>query len=102
VALLRDDAVLNMPPRPSVVGAWPIGEFLATFLFDGGRRNRLVPTRANGSPAFVAYPITGAGAPSHSIAVLVLDIDRDRVRRINAYADPRILARFESLVDSAG
>ncbi|MDO8484191.1 MAG: RNA polymerase subunit sigma-70 [Candidatus Limnocylindrales bacterium] len=70
VALLRDDAVLSMPPAPTFTGADSIGEFLAASLFSEGRRSRLVPTRANGGPAFIAYAQSGADAPFRAFAIL--------------------------------
>ena len=47
VALLHEDAVLRMPPRPSVVGAEAIGRFLGGVCSRSGRR---VEVRAARSP----------------------------------------------------
>jgi RNA polymerase sigma-70 factor (TIGR02960 family) len=56
VALMTEDAWLRMPPVPlEYQGRELIGEFFATVAFRQGRRYRLVPTRANGQPAFAAY-----------------------------------------------
>ena len=56
VALLTEDAWLRMPPVPlEYQGRELIGEFFETVAFRQGRRYRLVPTRANGQPAFAAY-----------------------------------------------
>jgi hypothetical protein len=57
VALLTEDAWLTMPPEPlEYQGPDAIARFLAT-VPAGGRLDqfRLVPTRANGQPAFGAY-----------------------------------------------
>ncbi|HSS61115.1 MAG TPA: sigma-70 family RNA polymerase sigma factor [Candidatus Limnocylindrales bacterium] len=88
VALLREDAILAMPPRPSVVGARSIGAFLAGAIFPMGPA-RLVATRANHSPAFAAY------MRNRLFALLVIDGDGDRIAQIHAYADPRAIARFD-------
>ena len=57
VALLTDDALLTMPPEPL---EYEGPATVAAFLRDrhgarGGRRIRLVATRANGQPAFGHY-----------------------------------------------
>jgi RNA polymerase sigma-70 factor (ECF subfamily) len=104
VALLRDDVVLSMPPGSSVRGAAEIGAFLAkTVLAPGGRR-RLVPTSANGGPAFIVYGPGNADAgladaarpdaPLRPLAVILLGTDDQRVTRIDAFFDPRLVARF--------
>jgi hypothetical protein len=57
VALLTDDAWLTMPPLPfEYQGRDTIGHFLNAVSFRYGfRRVRLIPTRANGQPAFGRY-----------------------------------------------
>src|SRR5260370_27230565 len=58
VALLREDALITMPPLPLwYQGRAAIRWFFETQLFAGDApgRFRLVPTRANGSPAFATY-----------------------------------------------
>ena len=93
VSLLRHDAVLGMPPRPAVIGARQIGDFLAESIFSGGLM-RLVETHANGSPAFAAY----AKGQSHGryvlFALLVIAGTGDQITRIDAFSDPRALAPF--------
>src|SRR5205807_4838795 len=54
VALLREDAVLRMPPQPSVSGAAAIASFFRDTAARGDlSRMLLTPTRANGRPAVV-------------------------------------------------
>ena len=57
LGLLREDAWIRMPPEPhEYTGRAAIGEFLRTRpLWSEGGRVRLVPTRANGQPAFAYY-----------------------------------------------
>jgi RNA polymerase sigma-70 factor (ECF subfamily) len=57
LGLLREDAWIRMPPEPhEYTGRAAIGEFLRTRpLWREGGRVRLVPTRANGQPAFAYY-----------------------------------------------
>ena len=94
VALLREDALLTMPPRPSVAGAGAIGEFLAASMLDATRPMRLVEARANGSPAFLAYTNPAHGERSDAFALMVLAVDEHLVAQIDAFADPDVLGRF--------
>jgi RNA polymerase sigma-70 factor (ECF subfamily) len=88
VALLQEDAVLAMPPRPMVTGAGQIGDFVGEAIFTLGPP-RLTKTRANGSPAFAFY------VQRRLFALLVLAGDDLHIRRIDAFTDPRQLARFD-------
>ena len=55
VALLTDDVFISMPPMPfEYEGRDVVARFCAS-IFRAGRRFDLVPTRANGQPAFGAY-----------------------------------------------
>ena len=76
VALLTDDVFLSMPPmlleyrgRDSVAG------FFA-FVFGSVQRVQLVPTRANGQPAFGVYLRTPNGIQGVGFFVLTLAGDR--------------------------
>ena len=61
VALLTDDVFMSMPPMPfEYEGRDRVAGFCVG-LFAGGRRFDLVPTRANGQPAFGAYLRTPTG-----------------------------------------
>jgi RNA polymerase sigma-70 factor (ECF subfamily) len=61
VTLLHDDAVLSMPPYqlwlqgPDLIAQWFLGKGI------GCKGSRLVPTWANGSPAFGSYRSDGQG-----------------------------------------
>lgn len=88
VALLREDAVLTMPPKPAIVGAHAIGDSLAESIFRIAPM-QLVAARANHSRAFVGY------VQERPFALLVIDCDRDRISRIYAFADPQVLSRVE-------
>jgi RNA polymerase sigma-70 factor (ECF subfamily) len=61
VGLLTDDVFISMPPMPF---GYECRDLVASFcaaLFGAGRRFDLVPTRANGQPAFGAYLRPPAG-----------------------------------------
>jgi RNA polymerase sigma-70 factor (ECF subfamily) len=95
VALLREDATMTMPPLPTLRGAQAIGGFFRR-LCDGGdiRDIRVVPTRANGRPAVVMRRRRGDAWSPHGI--LVLDIDGDRIRRLETFLDPDLVLAFEA------
>ena len=87
VALLTDDAWLTMPPTPlEYQGPELIGEFMRDVAFRGGaRRYRLIPTSANGQPAFGAYGYDDGGAVGHPRGVLVLTLEADRISAITRF-----------------
>jgi RNA polymerase sigma-70 factor (TIGR02960 family) len=96
VAILTDDALLTMPPQPlEYQGQRAIAEFLADrFATHGHRRAWLVPTRANGQPAFGHY-IEDAHAPiGRFFGVLVLTLEGDRIAGLTRFGDTAILPRF--------
>jgi RNA polymerase sigma-70 factor (TIGR02960 family) len=78
VALLTDVVVISMPPMPfEYEGLDAVASFCAG-LFGAGRRFDLVPTRANGQPAFGAYLRPPAGI-RHGTGLYVLTLAGDRV-----------------------
>jgi RNA polymerase sigma-70 factor (ECF subfamily) len=78
VALLTDDVFVSMPPMPfEYEGRDAVAAFCGS-LFGSGRRFDLVPTRANGQPAFGAY-LRSADGPSHGVGLIVLTVERDRI-----------------------
>jgi len=80
VALLSEDIAVTMPPLPlEYHGRDLVARFLAATGLRPGRRSRLIPTRANGQPAFGVYvqdPQTGL---SHTAGLLVLTLTGDKV-----------------------
>jgi len=78
VALLTDDVVSSMPPMPfEYQGRDVVARFCAS-IFGAGRRFDLVPTRANGQPAFGAYLRAPSGI-SHGVGLYVLTLTGDRI-----------------------
>lgn len=78
VALLTDDVFISMPPIPyEYEGRDPALRFIAA-LFGAGRAFDLVPTRANGQPAFGTYLRT-AGGTCPGTGMLVLSLAGDRI-----------------------
>ncbi len=96
VKLLTDDALLTMPPQPlEYQGRRAIAEFLADrFATHAGRRAWLVPTRANGQPAFGHY-IEDPHAPiGRFFGILVLTLHGDQVAGITRFGDTAVLPGF--------
>ncbi|WP_394554994.1 RNA polymerase subunit sigma-70 [Agromyces sp. MMS24-JH15] len=88
LALLTDDVFVSMPPMPfEYVGRESAAGFFGA-IFAAGRRFALVPTAANGQPAFGAYLRRGTG-PVHGVGLFVLTRAGDRLGA---------LTRFESTV----
>jgi RNA polymerase sigma-70 factor (TIGR02960 family) len=78
VALLTDDVFMSMPPMPfEYEGRDVVARFCAS-IFRAGRRFDLVPTRANGQPAFGAY-LRAPNGISHGIGLYVLTLTGDRI-----------------------
>jgi RNA polymerase sigma-70 factor (TIGR02960 family) len=78
VAILTDDVFVSMPPMPfEYEGRDVVARFCAS-LFGAGRRFDLVPTRANGQPAFGAYLRTDTGS-SHATGLYVLGLAGNRI-----------------------
>jgi RNA polymerase sigma-70 factor (ECF subfamily) len=78
VGLLTDDVFMSMPPMPfEYEGRDAVARFCAG-LFGGGRRFDLVPTRANGQPAFGAY-IHAPDGLRHGVGVYVLTLSGMRI-----------------------
>ncbi|HEY7488014.1 MAG TPA: sigma-70 family RNA polymerase sigma factor [Streptosporangiaceae bacterium] len=92
VALLTDDVFISMPPMPfEYEGRDVVARFCAG-LFDAGRRFDLVPTRANGQPAFGAYLHAPTGI-RHGTGLYVLTLTGDRIGAMTRF-DNSVLPWF--------
>jgi RNA polymerase sigma-70 factor (TIGR02960 family) len=82
VALLTDDVFVSMPPMPLEYQGRDIVARFCAALFGAGRRLCLIPTRANGQPAFGSYLRTSAGTgpgTSHGTGLIVIAPAGDRI-----------------------
>jgi RNA polymerase sigma-70 factor (ECF subfamily) len=95
VSLLTDDAWLTMPPQPY---EYQGGQAIAGFLHDRAARRggelRLVPTRANGLPAFGCYLPDAHAAIARAYGLMVLTMTDDSISAITWFAERSLLARF--------
>lgn len=94
VSLLTDDAWLTMPPQPyEYQGAQTIASFLhARTALHGNLR--LVPTRANGQPAFGCYLPDAQAAIARAYGLFVLTLTDDRISAITWFGERSLLAHF--------
>jgi RNA polymerase sigma-70 factor (TIGR02960 family) len=94
LTLLRVDVELEMPPTPTwFTGRQAVVGFLAGRVLRRKDQWRLVPTRANGQPAAVAYMRAGTGRyEAHGVQVLTLI--GDRIARITAFNDANLVPTF--------
>ena len=92
VALLTDDVFMSMPPMPfEYQGRDVVARFCAG-LFDAVRRFDLVPSRANGQPAFGAY-LRDPNGISHGVGLYVLTLTGDRICALTRF-DNSVLPWF--------
>jgi RNA polymerase sigma-70 factor (ECF subfamily) len=78
IALLTDDVFISMPPMPFEYQGREAAARFCALLFRAGRQVDLVPTRANGQPAFGAYLRAPAGL-RHGTGLFVLSLADDRI-----------------------
>jgi RNA polymerase sigma-70 factor (TIGR02960 family) len=95
VALLTDDAWMSMPPEPlEYQGHAAIAEFYLSRTWWGTQPIRLVPTRANGQPAF-GYYLQDPHAPvDRANGLIVLTLAGDKICAITRFGDNSLFPHF--------
>jgi RNA polymerase sigma-70 factor (ECF subfamily) len=94
VELLREDAILRMPPQPSLVGAEVVARFFREKAAGGDlSRMRLTPTSANGHPA-VAMQRRSPDGDLRPHGVLLLHTNGKEIVGFDAFIDPTLLPLF--------
>jgi RNA polymerase sigma-70 factor (ECF subfamily) len=94
--LLREDAVMTMPPDPGVfLGRRAIVDFFAT-VPAGGALDRipLLPTRANRQPAVAAYGLDPDAGVYRPYGLMVLSLDGNSIAEITGCTDPSVFEAF--------
>jgi RNA polymerase sigma-70 factor (ECF subfamily) len=95
VALLTADAWLTMPPEPfEYQGPAAIADFFRTVPRLRRGQYRLVPTRANGQPAFGCYVGDPEAAVARAHGVMVLTLEGGRLSTITRFLDNGVLPYF--------
>jgi len=93
VALLRDDATLDMPPftlwmrGPDDILRWLLA-------VDAFGQERFTPVEANGSPAVAVYRPDAPGGRPRAFSIQVLDIVAGRIGAIHVFLDPSLFDLF--------
>jgi len=94
VALLRDDAILEMPPfelwmrGPADIRRWMVKA-------DAFGQETFAPVSANGSPGVAVYRRRQEGGVPQAFAVQVLDIVDGRIGAIHVFLEPSLFERFD-------
>jgi RNA polymerase sigma-70 factor (TIGR02960 family) len=86
VALMTDDAWVRMPPLPfEYRGRTAIHRFFTAIGPHGRQLDRLIPTRANGQPAWGAYRSNPATGGLHIVGVYVVGLAGDQVSEFTRF-----------------
>jgi RNA polymerase sigma-70 factor (TIGR02960 family) len=95
VSMLTDDAWVTMPPEPyEYQGHAAIARFLKDRQARRGADLRLVPTRANGQPAFGCYLPDAQAAIARAYGLFVLTLEGDRISAITWFAERSLFPHF--------
>lgn len=84
IALLTADVFTSMPPMPFEYHGRDATAAFLTSILASGRRFRLVPTRANGQPAFGAY-LRGTGEVCHGVGLFVLEAGPEGISALTRF-----------------
>jgi RNA polymerase sigma-70 factor (ECF subfamily) len=100
-AMLAEDAILTMPPMATWYRGRDVHVFLTDWAFsgrvygaEGDRRVRVVPTRANGQPAFGTYSWDAARERYLPTVLQVLTLRGARIVEITGFVSPEVFGRF--------
>jgi len=92
--LLRDDAVMEMPPQPTwFAGREQVSRFLASRVFVEPGRFAMLNIAANGQPAFAVY-MRGDDGVHRAHAIQVLTSDGASITRIASFNDAGLFPIF--------
>jgi RNA polymerase sigma-70 factor (TIGR02960 family) len=95
VDLLTDDAWMTMPPEPlEYQGHAAIAEFYLSRTWWGAQPIRMVPTRANGQPAFGYYLQDPHAAVERANGLIVLTLAGDKICAITRFGDNSLFPHF--------
>jgi RNA polymerase sigma-70 factor (ECF subfamily) len=95
VGLLAEDATIAMPPIPTWFDGRPaVASFLASGPLAAGRRWRILPTQANGQPAFGCYIWTDEVQAFMAHHIVILTLDGASIGAITAFLDADAFVGF--------
>jgi hypothetical protein len=93
VSLMTEDVWVTMPPAPFEYQGREIAMRGLSLLFSRGLRYRLVPTRANGQPAFGIYVHDPCSGVLHANGLMVIALAGRKISAVTRF-DNSNLARF--------
>jgi RNA polymerase sigma-70 factor (ECF subfamily) len=94
-ALLAEDAVFAMPPEPTWFrGHDAIADFLRALPITEDRRWRVIPTSANGQPAFGHYVWVEEENAYMAEGIAVLTLDGNKITDLTVFREPELFERF--------
>lgn len=96
IDMFTADTRLTMPPWPQSFRGPAAAELLLSVLVfrDGARKFILVPTRANGQPAFGCYASDAQHAVPRGQGLIVLTLARDHIAGVARFLDNGLQSRF--------
>ena len=95
VVLLADDARVLMPPESfEFRGRQAVVDHLYQTSSVWGQGLKLMPTRANGQPAFGSYAPDRSGTVYRASGIVVLTLTAGHISEMTSWWDPGLLARF--------
>jgi len=94
--LLKEDAVLTMPPAPNwFQGRNAIATFFHNFCFSVPRKHfRALPTRANGHPACAAYEWDAAAGHYRFSGIMLIRLEGDLIAEVIGFGYPDLFSAF--------
>ena len=94
IALFTEDVWFTMPPLPlEYSGPELAGQFLKATAFRPGWTAQLIPTRANGQPAFGLYARDPDSGRFYTVGLMVVTLSGSRISAMTRF-DPATLPRF--------
>jgi RNA polymerase sigma-70 factor (TIGR02960 family) len=84
VSLLTGDVFMSMPPMPLEYEGPDLVKRFLSLLFKAGRKYHLLPTRANGQPAFGSY-VEGPNGIRHGTGLFVITLSGDRISAMTRF-----------------
>ncbi len=95
VALLHEKATFAMPPMNVwYAGAPAIEIALQNFVFTPGINRKLLPTSANGLPAFAMYQGSGEPYQASGLLLLIYGRSEEKIMELISFLSPRLVVQF--------
>jgi len=93
IALLTEDVWLSMPPMPEEYQGRDVAARALAAFFGRGRHCQLIPTRANGQPAFGIYVQDPHAGVLHAAGLIVITLAGSKICAFTRF-DNSVLARL--------